>query len=222
MRTSRPGCRRAGADTARSRREAVGHLELEQVTRADARPRPRAGRDCAHYGCPGRLRHRPRGGNQLACRAAASRSPRPTLRRRSGPTSMPLRAGGLLFCSGQIPLDPADRRAGRCHRRRSGGPVPGEPRRGLPGGRHDPRRRGEGDDLPDRHVGVRGGQRGLRLVLRVEPAGPGRHRRLGAAARAPRSRWTRWWRFLAEPLSPQRRVAPRSMTSVALPPPAPG
>ena len=87
-----------------------------------------------------------------------------------GPYVHAVAASGLLFCSGQIPLDPrtgdlvgatAADQAGRCLENlaavcQAAGTTLGDAVKVT--------------DLHDRHVCVRVGQRGLRVVLRVEPA----------------------------------------------------
>ena len=56
-----------------------------------------------------------------------------------GPYVHAVRAGGLLFCSGQIPLDPRTGELVEGDRRRPGRTLPGEPGRGVPGRRRHPR-----------------------------------------------------------------------------------
>ena len=96
-----------------------------------------------------------------------------------GPYSHAVASGELLFCSGQIPLDPD---SGEIVGETPGGAgpaLPAEPERGLRRGRHLARACGALDGVHDRPVGVRRGQRGLRLVLRGESA---RACRVGVAA----------------------------------------
>ena len=111
--------------------------------------------------------------------------------RRSGPYSHAVRSGELLFCSGQIPLDPATgeivgtsaaEQARRCLENLAGG---------LRGRRDVARERRSADRLHDRPRRVRRRQRGLRRLLRGGPAGAGGDRRGRAARRALRSRSTR-------------------------------
>ena len=100
-----------------------------------------------------------------------------------GPYVHAVKAGGLLFCSGQIPLDPrtgdtvgstpADQ-AGRCLENlaavcQAAGASLGDAVKVTI----------YMTDMSAFAVG----QRGLRVVLRVQPAGPGRGRRGGTAAR---------------------------------------
>ncbi len=83
-----------------------------------------------------------------------------------GPYSHAVRCGELLFCSGQIPIEPdsgeivgadAAEQARRCLENLE---------RSLCRRRHDTRARATPDDLHDRPGRLRGGQRGLRVVLR--------------------------------------------------------
>ena len=98
-----------------------------------------------------------------------------------GPYVHAVRAGDLLFCSGQIPLDP---RSGEL----VGGSVADQAGRCLENLAAVCQAAGAslGDAvrvtiyLTDMGR-VRRRQRGLRLVLRVKPAGPGGDRRRGAA-----------------------------------------
>ena len=161
--TSRPGCPCAGAGTARSRRRGGSASACE------------ATRDCRKLASarmldvpPSRDRHRGR-----------ARPPR------VGPLLHAVRAGGLLFCSGQIPLDPATgelvgataaEQAGRCLENLAAVCAAA--------GAHARRRRAA-HRLPDRHGRVRGGQRGLRRVLRVAT------RRRAWRSASPRSRAAR-------------------------------
>ena len=126
------------------------------------------------------LRRLPKRGAQLSAHResiSAPAHPPPLV-----PTSTPY--GPAACCSAPVrSRSIQDRR----HRRATaGGPgraVPGEPRRGVSRRRGYARRRGATDGLPDRHGLVRGGQRGVRVVLRIRPAGPRGDRRGGAAPR---------------------------------------
>ena len=127
----------------------------------------------------------------------ASRSPRQTRLRRSGHTSTPCGLGRPAVLLRSDPARPADRRD---RRRRPRPTRPGAAWRTSPRSARRRARRSatpSADDLPDRHVGVRVRQRGVRVVLRVRArrrvSRSGSRRCRGAR----RSRWTRWWRSLA-------------------------
>ena len=97
----------------------------------------------------------------------------------------------MIFCSGQIPLDPetgvmvAGDVAAQTRQ------VLGEPRRSARRGGRELRGRGEDDDLPRRHGRLRHGQRDLRRAVRERSAGA-RDRAGRASCRATRaSRSTR-------------------------------
>ena len=88
-----------------------------------------------------------------------------------GPYSQAIRSGDMVFCSGQLGLDPVtgelaegvEAQAERALRNLAVGPRRGGPR---------VRRRRQDDDLPRRHRRLRGGQRGLRQVHARSAAGP--------------------------------------------------
>ena len=126
-----------------------------------------------------------------------------------GPYVHAVKAAGLLFCSGQIPLDPRTGELVGVTRGRPGRAVPGEPGRGVPGRRDHARRRGQADDLHDRH------DRRSPRSTRCTPRSSSQSRRLGwpsasrAAARRPGrdGRGGRPWGLT--PLRPAPRRSPR-------------
>ena len=163
--TSRRGCPCAGAGRARSRRRG-GWAST---------PGYPSGSAIRCHGADATVRRSlspPRVGDRPG-RARGGRSVRP--RRR---------AGGLLFCSGQIPLDPRTGELVGGDAGRAGRPLPGEPRRRSAAA--------AGATLGDAvrmtiyltdMSAFADGQRGLRVVLRVRSAGARGDRRGGAAAR---------------------------------------
>ena len=68
-----------------------------------------------------------------------------------GPYSQAIRTGDLLFCSGQIPLDPSSGEIVKEDAPGAGASLPPEPRGHLRGGRHQPRERRAGDGLSRGH-----------------------------------------------------------------------
>ena len=172
--TSRPGCPCAGAGTARSR----------PPRRLGTRLRLPARRQIARqYAVWRSADAESRGGT--SCQHTASRSPRPTPRRPSAPTSTPFARAACCSArvrsrstrkTGELVGATAAEQAGRCLENLAAV---------CEAAGATPRRRGPADRLPDRHERVRVGQRGLRVVLRVRSAGAGGDRRGGAAARRP-------------------------------------
>ena len=91
-----------------------------------------------------------------------------------GPYSQAVRAGNLVFVSGQIPPGPVDRQT---HRRSvdngSDTAVAPEPAGYFGGSRDVHPQCCQGHDLPGRHGKLQGSERGVRGVLRERPARPG-------------------------------------------------
>ena len=103
-----------------------------------------------------------------------------------GPYSQAIRAGALLFVSGQIPLDPATGVTRRWGHRRPDTPRLRQPQGHPRGWRRITRPRRPNDGLPCRHERLRRDERGLRDVLLVPGAGA-RNRPGRASARKTRA-----------------------------------
>ena len=100
-----------------------------------------------------------------------------------GPYSQGIIANGFVFCSGQIPIDPATGDLNTGTIEDADPPGPQEPR-GRPRGRRLVARRGRQDHgLPPGHERFRQDERGLRRVLQSPQPGPGRGPGRPAAAR---------------------------------------
>ena len=68
----------------------------------------------------------------------------------AGPYSHAVAHGGVLYCSGQVPIDPRDRQARRGRTRRAGEALPDQPRGRLRRRRDEPRPRADGQRLRHR------------------------------------------------------------------------
>ena len=129
-----------------------------------------------------------------------------------GPYSQGLASGDLVFCSGQVGLDPATGQAAR--RLRGPGRACPPQHRGRPGGGWAGLRQHRQDDaVPDRHRAVPGRERDLQDVLPGPVPGPLDGRRGGAPRRRHlRDRGHRDARRRVAPL-PRAGTAPRDVSS---------
>ena len=117
-----------------------------------------------------------------------------------GPYSHGVVAGGLLFCSGQLPLDPDTGELVEGSIGDQARALPGQPRRDLHVRGRRPGRRCALHRLPDRHGRLRRRQRGLRRVLprptrrraSRTPSPPCRRVRRSRSTRSSRCRTERW------------------------------
>ena len=113
---------------------------------------------------------------QAASKSAAAAAPLPV-----GPYSQAVVHGGLVFASGQIPLDPRTEKLVEGEIEAQTERVIENLRRGARGGGLVPRRRAAHHRLPDRPRALRAHERGVRALLRPGTRGP----------RARRCRWPR-------------------------------
>ena len=187
-RHARSSSRRRRASTAKRRRSCSSASSRRSASRS--RGSRAASRTAATSSSPTPSRWVAPSRAAARCRLGAHHDQQPIATKDApaaiGPYSQAMRAGGLVFLSGQIPLDPA-----------TGQIVPGDiaaqTERVLKNLEGDPRapaaavrRRRAHDDLPRRPRALRDGQRGVRAVLRRRPP-CARHRAgLGAAPRRAR------------------------------------